>query len=117
MSVTAANYQTNSASVTLTSNQNVNIQLTPTPLFARSGVGDNVFDMPASVGRIRITGAFSGFSSNFIVYIGGRLIVNELLGTGWRQTTFEGTYVVPTGAGVTEIKLSGGVAWTFTEVR
>lgn len=85
------------------------------PLFTRAGTGDTVFDMPDDVDRVRITGSYTANSSNFIVYVGGALIVNELLGTGWERTTFTGTYVV-TG-GVTEIKSSTGVAWTFTEVR
>lgn len=85
------------------------------PLFTRSGTGDNVFDMPTSVTRVRITGRYTANSSNFIVRIAGRLIVNELLGTAWNQVDFAGTYV--TSGGVVEITNSSGVAWTFTEVR
>jgi hypothetical protein len=74
-----------------------------------------VFDMPTYVTRVRITGSYSGYSSNFIVHIGGRSVVNELLGTGWGPTTFDGTYA--TSGGVTETLHSSGVAWSFTEVR
>lgn len=71
--------------------------------------------MPTSVTRVKITADFPGRSSNFIVKIGGRLIVNELLGTSFTGPHFEGTYV--TTGGVVEITNSSGVTWTFTEVR
>ena len=51
-------------------------------------------------------------SSNWIVKIGGKLIVNELIGTGWGQTHIEGTYT--TTGGVVEITNSTGVAGSFT---
>ncbi|MEO8484300.1 MAG: choice-of-anchor D domain-containing protein [Acidobacteriota bacterium] len=86
-----------------------------TPLFVMSGTGDTVFTMPTSVARVKITADYTRNSSNFIVKVGGRLVVNELIGTGWGTTHFEGTYAV-TG-GQTEITNSSGVAWSFTEVR
>ena len=90
--------------------------LPPRPLFTISGSGDNVFDMPTSVTRVKITGDYPSRSTNFIVKIGGRLIVNELLGTSWPNGPhFEGTYV--TTGGTVEITNSSGVVWTFTEVR
>lgn len=85
------------------------------PLFVMTGTGDTVFTMPTSVARVRITADYTRNSSNFIVKIGGRLVVNELIGTGWGTTHFEGTYAV-TG-GQTEITNSSGVTWSFTEVR
>lgn len=89
---------------------------TPRPLFTAAGSGDTVFDMPTTVSRVKITGDYPSRSSNFIVKIGGRLIVNELIGTSWPNGPhFEGTYV--TTGGVVEITNSSGVAWTFTEVR
>jgi len=88
--------------------------LTVRNTWSMSGAGDNVFDMPTYVQRVKITATYTHYSSNFIVYIAGKLIVNELLGTGWDQTHFEGTYV--TSGGTVEIKYSSGVAWTFTEV-
>jgi len=81
-----------------------------------NGQGNMVFDMPTSVARVRITGTFSGGSSNFIIKIGGRLIVNELLGTGFGRTAYDGTHLTG-GGGVTEITNSAAVAWTFAEVR
>ena len=85
-------------------------------LFRRSGTGDSVFDMPADVARVRIIGTYSGGSSNFIVRIGGRLIVNELLGTFWGQTRYDGTLLTG-GGGVVAITNSSGVNWSFEEVR
>ena len=86
----------------------------PAP-WAQSGRSDTVFDMPSYVRRVRITGDYTGYSSNFIVRIAGRVVVNELVGTGWKQTSFVGTYV--TTGGVVEITDSSGVAWSFTQVR
>jgi hypothetical protein len=85
-------------------------------LFRRSGSGDTVFDMPVDVARIHIVGTYNGFSSNFIVKIGGRLIVNELLGTGWGQTRYDGTLLTG-GGGTVAITNSSGVSWSFEEVR
>lgn len=85
------------------------------PIFSRSGSGDTVFDMPTSVTRIRIQADYGAFSSNFIVHIGGNHIVNELLGTSWGKTHFDGTYL--TTGGVVEITNSSGVSWSFVEVR
>lgn len=85
------------------------------PAWSQAGTGNNVFDMPTFVSRVRITGRYTGFTTNFIIKIGGRLTVNELLGTGWPSTTYDGTHAV-TG-GQVEITNSSGVAWTFTQVR
>lgn len=85
------------------------------PFWQRTGVGDNVFDMPSYVRRVRIRGHYPSSSSNFIVRIGGRLVVNELLGYSWSGPTFEGTYV--TNGGVVEITRSRDVQWTFTQVQ
>lgn len=85
------------------------------PLWTQSGTGDNVFDIPQYVPRVRITGDYTRSSSNFIVYVAGKLTVNELIGTSWGSTHFEGTYLVTAGA--VQIQSSSGVAWTFTEVR
>jgi hypothetical protein len=86
------------------------------PVFTRAGTGDTVFDIPSHVTRIQITGAYNANSSNFIVRIAGSTVVNELLGTGWNQTFFQGTYLIA-GGGTVQIVSSSGVAWTFTEVR
>lgn len=81
------------------------------PFFTRTGAGNTVFDMPTNVRRVRIRGRYTQNSSNFIVRIGGRLVVNELLGTGWSTTTYDGLHL--TNGGVVEITNSSGVAWEF----
>lgn len=87
------------------------------PVFSRTGVGDTVFDTPTYLSRVRITGLYTGYSSNFVVKVNGRLIVNELLGTGWPSTRYDGTLLLPNGGGVASVEISSGVNWTFTEVR
>jgi hypothetical protein len=114
----ASGYIDGSQSVTLGSadkTQNLFMDPVPPPIFTASGTGDNVFTIPSYVTRIKVTGDYSGFSSNFIVHVAGHGLVNELIGTGWGTTHFEGTYL--TTGGVTEILSSSGVRWTFTEVR
>lgn len=86
------------------------------PTFSYSGAGDDVFDVPFYVSRVRITGVYNGFSSNFIMRIGGRLVINELLGTGWTQTSFAGNYLLE-ATGAATVTNSTGVAWTITEIR
>jgi hypothetical protein len=85
-------------------------------LYLKSGTADNVFEMPARVTRIRIQGNFDGSSSNFVVKIAGRLVVNEILGTASNIRTFDGTYLL-VGGGIVEITDSSGNSWTFTEVQ
>ena len=85
------------------------------PLYTRTGTGNDVFDMPTNANRVRITGTYAGNSSNFIVWIGGQLVVNELLGTSWNLTTYTGNHQVLGGA--VRIENSTGVAWTITEIR
>jgi len=86
-------------------------------LYTRSGTGNTVFDMPTDVTRVRITGELTGGCQNFIMWIGGRLIVNEILGNCSVASgrNYSGDHLV-TG-GVTEIRNSNGVLWTITELR
>lgn len=100
-----------------------------TPLFTMNGVGNNVVNVPASVTKLRIIGTYTASSSNFVVWIGPagsacgvvansncHLLVNELLGTSWGQTVFDG--VQQTGGGtVLSVQFSSGVSWSITEVR
>jgi len=83
--------------------------------WTRSGVGNTVFDMPSYFSRVRIIGIYTGYSSNFIVRIGGRLTVNELVGIGWGQTRYDGVH--NNSGGVVEITNSSGVSWSITEER
>lgn len=114
-SASATNFVSLGKGVNLTSSQTVDFQLAPTPLFTQSGEGNSVFDMPTTVSRVRIVGTYTGAGSNFIVRIGGRLVVNEIIGTRWPSTVSDGTYL--TSGGTVEITNSAGVVWTFTEVR
>lgn len=85
------------------------------PVWQRDGAGNTVFDMPAAISRVRIVGTYRSNSSNFIVRVGGRLVVNELLGRSWGQERYEGVHQV--SGGVVAITNSSGVEWSFTEVR
>lgn len=108
-------YTAQGQGVNLTSNQTLNAKLVVIPPFFLSGSGDNVFNLPSSIVRVKITADYTGFASNFIVQIGNSLLVNELMGTGFNETHFEGTYLNPGGA--VQITHSSGVSWSFTEVR
>lgn len=82
--------------------------------FYKEGQGDTVFDMPTNVRRVKITGQWTGSgTSNFIVYIGGYLVVNEIM-RSYPNGHFEGTYA--TNGGAVQIKSSGQIAWTFLQV-
>jgi hypothetical protein len=74
-----------------------------------------VFDMPTYIRRVRIIGDYGGRTSNFIIYVGGRLVVNELVGTTWNQVHHEETYAVVGG----EVMIidSSGVSWSMVEER
>ena len=87
----------------------------PAPIWTFSGSGNSVFDMPTYVSRVRIFGHWSGRgTSNFIVHVGGRGVVNEILRD---HNPYEGIHLV-TGGGVVEVVNSGEIDnWTFTEVR
>ena len=91
---------------------------TPRPIWSNAGTGDTVFDMPLDVARVHVVGTYAGHSSNFIAWINKprTLLVNELLGTGWSSTVYDGTLLTG-GGGVVSIEGSSGVAWSFTEVR
>jgi hypothetical protein len=108
-------YNEFSKPMTLTSNGTLDFSLAPIPPWKVSGSGDTVFEMPTTVQRVTITAHYSGFAQNFIVHIAGEGVVSELMGTGFHETDFTGTYL--TNGGTVEIVSSNGVAWTFTEVR
>lgn len=90
---------------------------TPAPapvMWTMSGTGNTVFDMPTSVSRVRIQGTWTQQdTSNFIVYVRGRLVVNEVLRT---SITYDGTHLV-TGGGLVEIVSSNQIRWTFTQTQ
>ena len=86
------------------------------PFFTATGTGDTVFKLPASVSVVDITGRFEGESTNFVVYIGGDLKINEIIGARWSSTVYSGRATATPG-GLVEITKSNGVAWSITEVR
>jgi hypothetical protein len=89
----------------------------PRPTFSRSGVGDTVFDMPIDVARIQVVATYNGSSQNFVLRVGGRLLVNEIIGTCCGNTPrYEGTLLTG-GGGVTEVRISSGVSWSIQEIR
>lgn len=99
----------------VTNTQNVALQ-TVAP-WSISGTGNNVFDVPTWITRVRVVGTFSGRCQNFVLWIRNDLVVNEILGTcsvaiGPR---YDGVHLIVGGVSRTEI--SSGVSWSITEVR
>jgi hypothetical protein len=99
------------------------------PLFSRSGFGNTVFNVPTYVTKLRITGTYFGFTSNFIVWGGPNnaacgsaivsgciLLVNDLIGTAYGKTVDDGTYLTNNQPQINIID-SSGVSWTITESR
>jgi hypothetical protein len=117
VNASATNYVATSKGVSTTSNQTLDFQLAPTPIFTQSGVGDNVFSIPSTVSKVRIQGTPSTACQNFVVKINGSLVVNVILGTcSVADTkTHDGTYLI--SGGTVQITISSGVSWNFTEVR
>jgi hypothetical protein len=87
--------------------------LEPTPLFSRSGVGNEVFDLPPGITRLRVNGRWNQTgTSTFQVRVGGRQILSENLRT---IPVYEGTHL--TVGGTVEIINSTNIIWTITEER
>lgn len=86
---------------------------TNNPIWTRSGQGNQVFDMPTYIRRVRIQGVWNQTqTSNFIVRISGSVEVNEILRDA---ITYDGTHNVI--GGPVEITSSNQISWTFTEIR
>lgn len=110
ITASAGGFNSRTRSVNAQASQRVDLELIP--FFSRSGRGNTVFDMPtAAQMRVRIQGRWDRRdTSNFIVRIGGRLVVNEIL----RSTiTYDGVHL--TNGGVVEITNSNNIDWTFTQ--
>lgn len=116
LSASATGWEESRAGVYIDGTNTLNFSIRTIAPWSRSSSGNTAFDMPTYISRVRITGSYSGNSPNFIVRVAGRLVVNELLGTGWSQTRYDGTHLASGGGGV-EITNSSGVSWSFTEVR
>ena len=86
--------------------------------WSRSGTGNTVFDAPSYVNRVTIHGEYDGYATNFMVDCDGRIVVDELLGTGFGPTTYDGTHSISSCSRKEfEITNSSGVSWSITEVR
>lgn len=87
------------------------------PLWEGWGTGPYVFDMPRFISRVRVTANYSGRCENFAVRVGGRLIVNTILGTCSvaEGPSYNGVHAV-TG-GEVEVLHAAGVNWRITEHR
>lgn len=115
ISASATNYNTVSESFTVaTSDTRRDLRIVP--FWTTNGVGNTVFDMPTYVRRVRIIGTYNASGSNFIVWVGTALVVNEIIGTG-RQggPRYEGVHAV-TG-GVVRIENSRDVIWSFAQTQ
>lgn len=118
MTVTAAGYNNSTEGITV-QNVDTRIDRRIAPLWTRSGVGDQVFDMPTFVQRVRVQAVPGTSCQNFIVRIGGRpSIINVILGTCSvaDARTLDSTYLTG-GGGTVSITSSTGVAWTFTQIQ
>lgn len=89
------------------------------PLFSRSGSGATVFDMPTYITRVRVVGRYSGRCENFIVWVGGRLVVNDILGSCSvaDSQNYDGTHLLQGTTGVVEVREATAINWTITEIR
>lgn len=78
--------------------------------------GSRVFDMPVWVTRVVIAAIYTGFCENFIVEIGGRLVVNEILGTcrSGVGTEFAGTFAA--SGTVVQVRATR-ITWGIREIR
>lgn len=79
--------------------------------FSKSGVGDSVFVLPPRSSRYTVTGRYTlGGTTNFAVRVGGRLVVNEIIGAAGFTAAFQAA-----SQEQVEVFNAAGVAWTFTE--
>lgn len=123
VSVQAPNMLEGSAGALLQSGiytRTVNFTMRPAMPWSISGSGNTVFTMPTYFTRVSVHGHLrpGARSSNFIVHVGGRTMVNEILSVdgrnGWAPT-YDGTHL--TSGGTVDIVSSADIVWTFTENR
>ena len=86
----------------------------PAPAFTRSGTGPGFFTLPASVAAVRVQTNAPTSAEHFTVYVGGRLVVNEVLGVP-ELPAFSGSFLVAGGAQV-EIRDGAAVQWAITAI-
>jgi hypothetical protein len=116
VSATATGWEEVRSGVTIAGPTTLNFTTRTTQPWTQSSRGNNVFTKPLWVTRMSVTGLFTGSSSNFIVWCGSSLLVNELIGTFWNTLTYQGTHATPSCSDI-RIENSTGVLWALTEVR
>ena len=84
-------------------------------LFERSGTGNETFDMPTDVERVRITAVFLGTRATFVVRVADDLIVDEELGSLLGRPSYDETHEVD--GGQVQVETPVTIEWTMTEVR
>lgn len=118
LSATAGGYLEARSGLTITGAATLHFQLEPAPLWVQRGHGASVFDMPPWIRRVQITATYTGRCENFVVRVGGRLVVNVIMGTcsvANAGARYEGTHLVTPG--VVEVVYATGITWTVQEVR
>jgi hypothetical protein len=119
VSITSSGFIGVTRPVNLVTNTTLSVSLLPSQVFTQTGVGDNVFTIPAYVTKVRVDASYQGSCQNFIVNGNNRLLINVIIGScsvADTRSPFSGTYAI-TGATQIAITSSTGIAWTFTEVR
>lgn len=119
LSASASGYQEDRRGIYVDGANRLNFTVVA-PAWTARGTGNDVFQMPTYVTRVRITGQVSTlqFCQNFILRIAGRLVVNEILGScSVASSGFNYSGVHLTSGGTVEITNSNNVFWTLTEQR
>lgn len=83
--------------------------------FTKTGTGDTTFDIPTTVTKVHVTASYDGTTANFIVGIAGKNVINEVIGSDEKPTSYDGTLTITGGTVV--ITRANGVKWSFTEVK
>jgi hypothetical protein len=118
LSVSAGGFVPKSGPISLSQNVTANVALLPSQLYQLNGSGNQVFDVPTYITKLRVIADYGGSCQNFIMHIGGRSIANEILGSCSVNTTgrhYDATVNTIGGAG--ETVNSSGIAWQITEWR
>jgi hypothetical protein len=85
----------------------------PTGTFSRQGDGAAVFELPQRTARYEIRATYSGTAQSFAVRVGGRLVVNAIVGSSATPPAFDGIYSLAPGQ--VEVLAEPGVLWSFAE--
>jgi ribosomal protein S28E/S33 len=118
LSASQAGWDEARAGVYVDGTNTLNFTIRTTAPWTKVGSGDDIWSKPSWVTRVRVHGSYTGYSSNFIMWCGTQLVVNELLGAGWSSTTYDGTLQLDTRCGADmRSEKSSGVSWSVTEVR